>query len=30
VDDPITLRDGLVQMSRDDITPALQISTEIV
>lgn len=30
LDDPVTLRDGLVQMSRDDITPALQISTEIV
>ncbi|WP_127499607.1 ATP-binding protein [Actinoplanes solisilvae] len=28
--DPVTLRDGLVRMSRDDITPPLQISTEIV
>ncbi|MDY7088633.1 MAG: ATP-binding protein [Actinomycetota bacterium] len=28
--DPSSLRDALVQMSRDDITPALQISTEIV
>ncbi|MGW4941633.1 ATP-binding protein [Actinoplanes sp. NPDC004185] len=28
--DPVALRDGLVQMSRDDLTPALQISTEIV
>ncbi|MFD0518157.1 AlbA family DNA-binding domain-containing protein [Paractinoplanes durhamensis] len=27
---PSSLRDALVQMSRDDITPALQISTEIV
>lgn len=30
LDDPVALRDGLVQMSRGDITPALQISTEIV
>lgn len=30
LDDPVALRNGLVQMSRDDITPALQISTEIV
>ncbi|WP_433828537.1 ATP-binding protein [Actinoplanes sp. CA-015351] len=28
--DPSALRDALVQMSRDDITPPLQISTEIV
>jgi ATP-dependent DNA helicase RecG len=28
--DPAALRDALVRMSRDDITPALQISTEIV
>ncbi|WP_436523630.1 ATP-binding protein [Actinoplanes sp. HUAS TT8] len=28
--DPSFLRDALVQMSRDDITPPLQISTEIV
>jgi ATP-dependent DNA helicase RecG len=28
--DPNSLRDALVQMSRDDITPPLQISTEIV
>jgi ATP-dependent DNA helicase RecG len=28
--DPAALRDALVQMSRDDITPPLQISTEIV
>ena len=28
--DPVALRDGLVQMSRDDVTPPLQISTEIV
>ncbi|WP_229072019.1 ATP-binding protein [Actinoplanes sp. DH11] len=28
--DPSSLRDALVQMSRDDITPPLQISTEIV
>jgi ATP-dependent DNA helicase RecG len=28
--DPLALRDGLVQMSRDDITPPLQINTEIV
>jgi ATP-dependent DNA helicase RecG len=28
--DPVALRDGLVRMSRDDITPALQITTEIV
>ena len=27
---PAALRDALVQMSRDDITPSLQISTEIV
>lgn len=30
LDDPVKLRDGLVQMSRDDLTPPLQISTEIV
>jgi predicted HTH transcriptional regulator len=30
VPDPVTLRDGLVRMSRDDITPSLQITTEIV
>jgi ATP-dependent DNA helicase RecG len=30
VPDPVALRDGLVRMSRDDITPALQITTEIV
>lgn len=28
--DPVVLRDGLVQMSRDAITPSLQISTEII
>jgi ATP-dependent DNA helicase RecG len=28
--DPVGLRDALVQMSRDDITPALQISAELV
>jgi ATP-dependent DNA helicase RecG len=30
LDDPVALRNSLVQMSRDDITPALQISAEIV
>ncbi|MDQ1293326.1 MAG: ATP-dependent helicase RecG [Actinomycetota bacterium] len=30
LDDPVALRDGLVQMSRDDITPPLRISAEIV
>src|SRR4051794_34881737 len=30
LNDPSSLRDALVQMSRDDITPALQISTEVV
>lgn len=28
--DPTALRDALVQMSRDDLTPSLQIATEIV
>jgi ATP-dependent DNA helicase RecG len=28
--DPAALRDALIQMSRDDITPSLQISTDIV
>ncbi|WP_089801003.1 ATP-binding protein [Cellulomonas sp. KH9] len=30
LDDPIALRDGLVQMSRDDMTPALLVSTDLV
>jgi ATP-dependent DNA helicase RecG len=30
LDDPVALRDGVVRMSRDDITPPLQVSTEIV
>lgn len=30
LDDPVKIRDGIVQMSRDDMTPPLQISTEIV
>jgi ATP-dependent DNA helicase RecG len=30
IDDPVALRDALVRMSRDDLTPALMISTDIV
>lgn len=30
LDDPVALRDGLVQMSRDDLTPALLISADLV
>lgn len=30
LEDPVALRDGLVQMSRDDITPPLQIDAEVV
>lgn len=30
LDDPIGLRNGLVQMSRDDLTPALLISADLV
>lgn len=30
LDDPVRLRNGLVQMSRDDLTPALLISTDLV
>jgi ATP-dependent DNA helicase RecG len=30
LDDPVSLRDGLVQVSRDDLTPPLLISTDIV
>jgi ATP-dependent DNA helicase RecG len=30
LDNPVALRDSMVQMSRDDITPPLQASTEIV